>query len=292
MITPAITVLGAVEGLKVATPVFDALRRADHRRHPDRRLRDPAARHRPRRPSLRSGHGASGSLCIARARRPWLVDAAGRADGGRSAPRRARSSPSTAGTASPCSARCSWSSPAARRCTPTWGTSASAPIRLAWFALVLPALLLNYFGQGALLLADPEAAAQPVLPAGAGVGAAAAGRAGHGRRDHRLAGAHLRRVLADAPGDAARLLPAPRHRPHVVATRSGQVYVPQVELGADGLHDRDRRSASARRRALAAAYGIAVTLDDGDHGGAAARRGAPSAGTGRRPLAFASPACS
>ena len=35
------------------------------------------------------------------------------------------------------------------------------PIRLAWFALVLPALLLNYFGQGALLLSNPEAAAQP-----------------------------------------------------------------------------------------------------------------------------------
>jgi KUP system potassium uptake protein len=33
------------------------------------------------------------------------------------------------------------------------------PIRLAWFALVLPALLLNYFGQGALLLREPEAAA-------------------------------------------------------------------------------------------------------------------------------------
>jgi KUP system potassium uptake protein len=31
------------------------------------------------------------------------------------------------------------------------------PIRLAWFGLVLPALLLNYFGQGALLLADPAA---------------------------------------------------------------------------------------------------------------------------------------
>ena len=31
------------------------------------------------------------------------------------------------------------------------------PIKLAWFALVLPALLLNYFGQGALLLARPEA---------------------------------------------------------------------------------------------------------------------------------------
>lgn len=32
------------------------------------------------------------------------------------------------------------------------------PIRLAWFTLVLPALLLNYFGQGALLLTTPEAA--------------------------------------------------------------------------------------------------------------------------------------
>jgi KUP system potassium uptake protein len=35
------------------------------------------------------------------------------------------------------------------------------PIRFAWFALVLPALLLNYFGQGALLLRDPTRNAQP-----------------------------------------------------------------------------------------------------------------------------------
>jgi KUP system potassium uptake protein len=35
------------------------------------------------------------------------------------------------------------------------------PIRLAWFGLVLPALLLNYFGQGALLISDPQAAANP-----------------------------------------------------------------------------------------------------------------------------------
>jgi KUP system potassium uptake protein len=32
------------------------------------------------------------------------------------------------------------------------------PIALAWFTLVLPSLLINYLGQGALLLADPEAA--------------------------------------------------------------------------------------------------------------------------------------
>ena len=35
------------------------------------------------------------------------------------------------------------------------------PIRLAWFALVLPALLANYFGQGALILRDPATAMNP-----------------------------------------------------------------------------------------------------------------------------------
>src|SRR4030095_6254535 len=35
------------------------------------------------------------------------------------------------------------------------------PIALAWFALVWPCLLLNYFGQGALLLRSPEAIANP-----------------------------------------------------------------------------------------------------------------------------------
>ena len=35
------------------------------------------------------------------------------------------------------------------------------PIRLAWFFYVLPALMLNYFGQGAEILADPAARANP-----------------------------------------------------------------------------------------------------------------------------------
>ena len=35
------------------------------------------------------------------------------------------------------------------------------PIQVAWLALVLPALILNYFGQGALLLANPEAIENP-----------------------------------------------------------------------------------------------------------------------------------
>jgi len=35
------------------------------------------------------------------------------------------------------------------------------PIRIAWFGLVLPSLVLNYFGQGALLIAKPGAIANP-----------------------------------------------------------------------------------------------------------------------------------
>ncbi len=35
------------------------------------------------------------------------------------------------------------------------------PIRRAWFAIVLPALVLNYFGQGALLIQQPSAAISP-----------------------------------------------------------------------------------------------------------------------------------
>ncbi len=41
------------------------------------------------------------------------------------------------------------------------GHFGAKPIRAAWLRLVFPALLLNYFGQGALLLRSPEAAANP-----------------------------------------------------------------------------------------------------------------------------------
>ncbi len=37
------------------------------------------------------------------------------------------------------------------------------PIQVAWFSLVLPSLLLNYYGQGALVLARPDALANPLF---------------------------------------------------------------------------------------------------------------------------------
>jgi KUP system potassium uptake protein len=41
------------------------------------------------------------------------------------------------------------------------GHFGALPIRLGWFAVVFPALVLNYLGQGALLLADPRAVENP-----------------------------------------------------------------------------------------------------------------------------------
>lgn len=40
------------------------------------------------------------------------------------------------------------------------------PIRITWFGIVLPSLLLNYLGQGALLLQNPEAIANPFFMMG------------------------------------------------------------------------------------------------------------------------------
>ena len=84
-----------------------------------------------------------------------------------------------------------------------------APIRLAWFVVVLPALMLNYFGQGALLLERPEAASNPfylLAPAGR----CTADRAGHRRDRDRLAGGDLGRLLDHAQAIQLGYLPRMR----------------------------------------------------------------------------------
>ena len=42
-----------------------------------------------------------------------------------------------------------------------WGHFGRTAIRVDWFAVVMPALVLNYYGQGALVLSDPTAAGNP-----------------------------------------------------------------------------------------------------------------------------------
>ena len=113
------------------------------------------------------------------------------------------------------------------------------PIRVAWFVLVLPALLLNYFGQGALMLADPTAAANPFfllapewarLPL---VGLATAAAI--------IASQALISGVFSITRQAVQLGYCPRlDIDHTSSHEIGQIYVPQVELGADGLHHRHR----------------------------------------------------
>jgi KUP system potassium uptake protein len=131
------------------------------------------------------------------------------------------------------------------------------PIRLAWFALVLPGLLLNYFGQGALLLRDASAARNPfyllapdwalyplvALATGATVIASQA----------LISGAYSLTQQAIQLGYSPRLEVV-----HTSAEEKGQVYLPGVNrvllVGVVVLVLGFRSSS-----ALAAAYGIAVT---------------------------------
>jgi KUP system potassium uptake protein len=131
------------------------------------------------------------------------------------------------------------------------------PIRLAWFALVLPALVLNYLGQGALLLLDntamnpfflmaPSWALFPLV----GIATAAA----------IIASQALISGSFSITRQAIQLGLAPRlDVEHTSAREIGQIYVPQVNwalMVATALIVIGFGSSGA----VAAAYGIAVTL--------------------------------
>jgi len=132
------------------------------------------------------------------------------------------------------------------------------PIRFAWFSLVLPALLINYFGQGALLLLDNTAIEQPfflLAPSWAllpmvGLATAAAIIASQAL----ISGAFSLTQQAVQLGYSPRM-----DIDHTSSHHMGQIYVPQVNwalmIGTIAIVLGFRSSS-----ALAAAYGIAVTL--------------------------------
>ena len=133
------------------------------------------------------------------------------------------------------------------------------PIRLAWFAVVMPALTLNYFGQGALLLDRPDAVKNPfylmapewaLLPL---VGLATAATV--------IASQALITGAFSVTRQAMQLGYLPRlDVQHTSVRETGQIYLPFVNWGlfvAIVLAVVLFRSSSN----LAAAYGIAVTLD-------------------------------
>ena len=101
------------------------------------------------------------------------------------------------------------------------GHFGARPIRLSWMLIVLPALVLNYFGQGALLLRDPAAPENPFFLDGAGMEVAvAAGPAGNGCHGDRQPGGHIRRVFGDATMHAIGL-PAATHGAPYLEYRGG-----------------------------------------------------------------------
>jgi KUP system potassium uptake protein len=138
------------------------------------------------------------------------------------------------------------------------GHFGATPIRRAWLVFVMPSLVLNYFGQGALVLADPTAIRNPfyllaptwallplvILAAAAAVIASQAV----------ISGAFSLARAAVQMGYVPRL--AIRHTSE---RTMGQIYIPFINwtlLAAVALLVVGFRSSSA----LAGAYGIAVTL--------------------------------
>ncbi|HET6828072.1 MAG TPA: potassium transporter Kup [Ramlibacter sp.] len=133
------------------------------------------------------------------------------------------------------------------------------PIRLAWFSVVMPALTLNYFGQGALLLARPEAVKNPffmMAPDWAQLPMVFLATAATVIASQALiTGAFSVTKQVIQLGYLPRL-----NVQHTSVRDTGQIYMPAVNWGlfvAIVLAVVMFRSSSN----LAAAYGIAVTLD-------------------------------
>ena len=138
------------------------------------------------------------------------------------------------------------------------GHFGALPIRFAWLAIVLPALTLNYFGQGALLLADPAAIKNPFYLLAPGWALAPllilATLAAIIASQAVISGAFSLTRAAIQMGYAPRLKIL-----HTSERQIGQIYVPFINwtlLIAVMLLVLTFRSSDN----LAAAYGIAVTL--------------------------------
>ncbi len=133
------------------------------------------------------------------------------------------------------------------------------PIRLAWFSLVMPALVVNYFGQGAMLLAHPENARNPfyeMAPTWALyplIGLATCATV--------IASQALITAAFSITKQAIQLGYLPRLRiTHTSVKETGQVYVPFINWSLY-LCIVLAVIAFGSSSALASAYGIAVTID-------------------------------
>ncbi len=100
------------------------------------------------------------------------------------------------------------------------GHFGKTPVRIAWFALVLPSLLLNYYGQGALFLEAGPGRGAAAVRDGADAGAAVHDHPRHGGDGDRVPGRssrarsrwHARPCSSTCCRDCASCRPRPRSR--------------------------------------------------------------------------------
>ena len=139
------------------------------------------------------------------------------------------------------------------------GHFGKTPIRWAWFAVVMPALLLNYFGQGAMLLQHPEKARNPFFEMAPQwalfplIGLATLATV--------IASQALITAAFSVTKQAVQLGYMPRLRVlHTSVRDTGQIYVPFVNWALYGCVV-FAVVVFGSSSALASAYGIAVTID-------------------------------
>jgi KUP system potassium uptake protein len=148
------------------------------------------------------------------------------------------------------------------------------PIRTAWFAMVMPALAFNYLGQGALVLADKSAIENPffrIAPAWAIFPLVLLRTAATVIASQAVISGAFSLTRQAMQLDLMPRLDVLQTSAHI----SGQIYIPQINwllLVAVLALVLGFQSSSA----LASAYGFAVT--GGDHDRARQRRGAPHLG--------------
>ncbi|MDX2055129.1 MAG: potassium transporter Kup [Polyangiaceae bacterium] len=139
------------------------------------------------------------------------------------------------------------------------GHFGARPMRVSWFLVALPGLLLNYFGQGALLLRDPTALANPfyrMVPEWGLIGMVVLATCATVIASQALiSGSFSLAKQALMLGYLPRITVQ-----HTSATHMGQIYVPIINwmlmLSTIALVLGFRSSSN-----LAAAYGVAVTLN-------------------------------
>lgn len=138
------------------------------------------------------------------------------------------------------------------------GHFGKSPIRRAWFSIALPGLLLNYFGQGALLLANPDAADSPffkLAPAWALVPLVLLAMMATV-----IASQALISGVFSLTRQATQLGYAPRFRiVHTSSEEIGQIYIPPINWTLFVLASWLVLEFGSSSR-LAAAYGVGVSM--------------------------------